>query len=251
MPWFMHVLTGGRDLLDVTLRVKSETFDEHALQRRLGVKTLDEREDLPVYGQWSRVRVRSTRREHDDIRLHLRDFKDVNRTTFKRFLTTAAKAYFDMVEHQQAEPESAQPWKTDGRNWHLSQQSMHGRQRARWQPQALLELIGRLSKLDPTIRFDWTGKVAVGMKHAGCGKPFGKIVTNMGRGMRCEVRTVANLFTPVQIDRLAVEPTVRRYADHDSITFWCRSVKECDPDQLARLLANTRDTVTRTKAVSA
>lgn len=55
VPWFCHILTGGRDLFDVSLRVGQGKFSQGALVSRLGIQTLDERGDLPIYGRWSRV----------------------------------------------------------------------------------------------------------------------------------------------------------------------------------------------------
>lgn len=58
-PWFCHILTGGKDLLEVAIRVPEGTFNTAQLRRELKIKTLDERSDLPIYGQWNRVRGRT------------------------------------------------------------------------------------------------------------------------------------------------------------------------------------------------
>ncbi|MCH7527627.1 MAG: excinuclease ABC subunit UvrA, partial [Planctomycetes bacterium] len=95
--WFVHFLTGGRDVLEITIRVPARHFDNKTVVRALNIKTLDEREDLPIYGQWPRVRLRAGGREYDYIRIYPRDFKDIHRTAFKSFLKKAAQAYFDNV----------------------------------------------------------------------------------------------------------------------------------------------------------
>ena len=95
--WFAHVLTGGRQLLDVILRVAKGTFHVNRLRRDLGIKTLDERTDLPIYGQSARVIVRKRSEDWQEIRLVLRDFSDIDKPAFTRFLATRGHDLFPAV----------------------------------------------------------------------------------------------------------------------------------------------------------
>ena len=180
-----------------------------------------------------------------------RDFKDIHKTAFKSFLKKAAQAYFDNVRELQSDPIKGQPWKADGRAWHLSQQSIHARHRVLWRPSLILELIGRISKFAPDIEFDWTGKIGIGMGRKGQTKRIGKIVTNLGAGVRCEFRVVKGALTPLQIEKLGTSPLIQPRADHDVLTFGLRSIKDNDSTQFARVLANTRMEVSDSTAESA
>ena len=73
-PWFCHILTGGKDLFEVAIRVPESAISVTKVRSSLKIKTLDERTDLPIYGQWDRVRRRTIAGGWEDWRLYLRDF---------------------------------------------------------------------------------------------------------------------------------------------------------------------------------
>jgi excinuclease ABC subunit A len=232
-PWFFHALTGFKDLLELSFRVPEKTFTESDLQSSLKVKTLDARKDLPIYGQWSRVRVRNLTGiagGWDDIRISLRDQTDLTKPAFKKFLKQAATAYAKHLDNQQSNVELSKPWKALGQAWHLSQKSMSARQIAKWKPALLVSLVGRFKSLQPNLEFDWCSKTTVQLLEGETRR--GKIVTNMGRGLRVELRAPNNVFTPTQVDKLGQDVEIKRRPDGDSIVFWVRSLDQVDTKQL-------------------
>jgi excinuclease ABC subunit A len=231
--WFCHARTGGRWLLDVTLRVPPGTFRETGLRRQLGVKPLDERTDLPIYGQWDRVQVTSPTPSYDDVRIHLHDMKDVKRAAFARFLKQAARAYFEMVNQAKTDPAAAEPWKADGQAWHLSQKSIPSTESKRWKPTALLTFVGRLRKIAPKIEFDWSTKTAVMLRYSGVCARIGKIVTNQRWGLKVELQTPTGALTPAQVERLGQWPEIRHHRGLDWVSFWIQSASDSDVSQLA------------------
>ncbi|UCG17772.1 MAG: hypothetical protein JSV19_07020, partial [Phycisphaerales bacterium] len=232
-PWFFHARTQGRWLLDVTLRVPPGVFDRRRLRDQLRVKPLDERTDIPAYGQWDRVEVLTTNPNHDDIRLYLHDMKDVRKTALRRVLTTAAAAYFDMVSRAEADPVAAEPWKSDGQSWHLSQRSIHKPDRIAWKPGVLMELLGRLKKSAKDLEIDWSAKTAVMLRYPGVQMRMGRIVTNQPQGLKVELQTPPGAVTPTQIERLGRQPQIQNHHGIDWISFWIRRLPDCDPSQLA------------------
>lgn len=79
--------------------------------------------------------------------------------------------------------------------------------------------------------------MAVGLTHDGTDKRLGKIVTNMGQGLRCELRVPKNEFTPLMIERLGSSPSIQPRPAYDVVTFWIQSLKENDAAQFAELVA--------------
>jgi excinuclease ABC subunit A len=232
--WFCHFLTGFKDLLEVAIRVPQGTFEETSLCRALAVPTLDERRDLPIYGQYQRVRIRNLKGiagGWDDIRLSLRDFKDVSKPAFRAFLKKAAQAYQKHVVRTQESPSLKEPWKSAGRDWHLSQKSMSNAQVARWKPELLLAVIGQLQKIEPALEFDWATKTAVLLKARGQG-PAGKIVTNMGRGLRLELRAPKNALTPAMVEGLGEDSVIKHDNACDWLAFWVPSLARLHPAKL-------------------
>ncbi len=253
-PWFCHILTGFKDLLEVAIRVPQRTFVETELQRDLNINTLDERKDLPIYGQYDRVRIRNLKGivgGWDDIRLSLRDSKDVNKPAFRRFLRTAASAYLGHVKKQESIPELKTPWKVQGQQWHLSQQSMSRRQVAKWKPALLLAVVGRFKSIEPRLKLDWANKTAVMLRDSIRSETRGKIVTNMGRGLRVELRVPRNVFTPAMVEGLGEDVDIKRNADRDWISFWVRSLEQMDSARLREVWRRSRDGISPERLRSA
>jgi excinuclease ABC subunit A len=91
--WFLHALTGGEWLLELYFRVPPKTFDWIELDEQLGLKTLDERDDLETYGDWSRVDVRPRRDGLDAVVVYVHDKQEIDTPAFRRFIKRAAGAY--------------------------------------------------------------------------------------------------------------------------------------------------------------
>ncbi len=91
--WFLHVLTGGEWLLDFYFLLPIGAFKWLELDAQLGLKTLDEREDLQAYGDWSRVDVRPRRIGGEAIWIGVHDRKEINTPGFRKFIKAAARAY--------------------------------------------------------------------------------------------------------------------------------------------------------------
>jgi excinuclease ABC subunit A len=232
VPWFCHIITGGSDLLEVAIRTPWNTFTPDSLAQKLKIKTLDERTDLPIYGQWDRLRHGKPSTGWEEWRLYLRDFKDVSKPAFRSFLSGAAKAYATKIADVRSDPAQAKPWTVDGQKWHLSQKALSVRHTARWKPTLLLALIGRFKAMQPDLSVDWNSQTAVQVSVPGEPHPAGKIVTNIGRGLRIELRAPSGTFTTTQIDQLGTDADIKRHPRYDRIVFWLRSLNENDSKQL-------------------
>ena len=232
VPWFCHLLTGGKDLLDVALRVPVGTFTPSGLRTRLKVKTLDERTDLPIYGPWNRIRMRLVGHGQQEVRLYLRDFKDVAKGAFKRFLEDAVRAYVVQTEDAKGDPEASKPWRSQGLRWHLAQQSINKPQEIAWRPATLTALIGRFKKMQSRLELSFETRTAVTLNVPGEDQPAGKIVTNLARAIRVELRAPAGEFTPTQIERLGRDPEIKRHERYDRLVFWIHTATDGDARQL-------------------
>jgi len=235
--WFCHILTGSKDLLELAIRVRARTFTDTGLQKQLGIKMLDERRDLPIYGQWDRIKLRTPHPGWQEVRLHLRDFVDVNKRSFKAFLNRAVQSYEKLVstEKPASAAESEEPWKTLGMQWHLSQRGINRRHAIRWSSAVLVALVGRLKAIHPGLEFAWSTRTAGHFSVPGEGFVAGKIVTNMGRGLRVELRAPSNVVTPAMIDKLGDDSDIKRTPGYDRVVFWMRSLSQIDTKQLRRV----------------
>jgi excinuclease ABC subunit A len=91
--WFLHALTGGEWLLELYFRTPPGTFKWLALEEQIGLKTLDERDDLQTYGDWARVDVRPRRSEYDAVVIYPHDKAEIDTSGFRKFIRDAVKVY--------------------------------------------------------------------------------------------------------------------------------------------------------------
>jgi len=88
-------LTGGEWLLELYFRTPPGTFDWRDLNAQLGLKTLDERDDLQAYGDWARVDVRPRQDGWDAVVVYVHDNQEIDTPAFRRFVKRAVRAYLN------------------------------------------------------------------------------------------------------------------------------------------------------------
>ncbi len=236
-PWFFHARTAGTWLLDVSFRVPSRAFSAAEVRRLVPLKPLDECDELPIYGRDPRVLVRHSGRSTDDIRMLIHSRREIATPGGAEFIRRAVKAYMRLVRRMADDVATHQPWKLNGRAWHLSQQMLSRRGRALWRGSLIVELLGRLKKIDPLIREDWNRKVMVVLTHPRVRGTWACLVTSHAQAMRVVVRCPRGRFTPAMVESLGKDVQIRhgRHGE-DQVMFWLQKMSQCDPAQLERLV---------------
>ena len=250
-PWFCHILTGAKDLLDIAIRIPEGVLPFETFRKRLKIKTLDERTDLPIYGQWDRFRRRVLAEGWEEWRLYLCDWKDVQKAALRDLLSKTAEAHAKRLAGDAEDPAGAEPWKADGRQWHLSQKSISRRHVVRWKPAFLMALLGRFRSMQPDLQFMWDARTAVQLSVPGEEKVAGKIVTNIGRGLRVELRVPRNELTPTMIERLGEDVEIKPGSDYDRLVFWLNSLSQNESKQLRSVWRRCRQKLTVPRMQSA
>ncbi len=236
VPWFLHALTGGAWLLDLLFRTPAGTIDGKKLDRELGLKTLNDRDDIHAYGDEPRVRVRRIQHGLEQTRILVHDKKEIDTPAFRRFLETALAAYLAHVDALAGKGEAAEPWKQDGRKWHLSQKIIKPGAAKRWTPMTLTLLVGQIQKLLPAAEVHWDRKVFVDITTAD-GARIAKIITHQADGLRVDVHLRKGAFTPTQVRGLGYQQQFQRPgASNAELSFWLRDMSEVDRDQLKTVL---------------
>jgi len=232
VPWLLHALTGGRWLLDLLFRVPPGSFSQRSLADKLRLKTLDDRDDIQAYGATARVQVRSASNNMDQVRVLVHDKKEVAAPAFRRFLKEAVQAYLSHVEGLATATAPAEPWKTDGKAWHMSQRSIPAKAIKQWKPLALTMFLGKVTKAAPGVVFSWNRKVIVDMAAPG-GDRVGKIITNKPEALRIDLHVPRGRFTPTQVEGLGSEQEFARPGTSGAeLTFWFRTIEELHSGQL-------------------
>ena len=236
-PWFLHARTAHPWLLDLNFRVPARAFSAAEVRKLIPLKILDECDDLPIYGRQSRVTVRHSGQNTDDIRILVYRKSEIATAGGREFIKRAFKAHERLIRRLAEDVAMTQPWKVSGRQWHLSQQMVAKTQPRLWTGSLIVELLGRFKKADRAIEEDWSRKVMVVLNHPKVEGVWARLVTNHAEAMRVEVRCGRGQFTPAMVDRLGIDVDIRQIRPReDQVRFWLQKIEQCDAAQLERLI---------------
>ena len=165
--WFFHALTGDEWLLSLTFRVPKNTFSQDKIRRQLALESLDDLDELPVYGRSERVRVKNLKSPWQEVKITVHWLREIDTPEFREFLDSAAKAYGDKVTAAKTNIDDFAPWKVLGKKWHLSRKGFPSGKRVKWAVGVLDELTNLLENSLPRAEVDWGNKQVVYFKPAG------------------------------------------------------------------------------------
>jgi len=99
-----------------------------------------------------------------------------------------------------------------------------------------LSFIGRVSKIVPGVRVDWSGKVVVDIRGEG-NRRVARVITNDADALRVDIWTPPGCFTPTQIERLGLRQELSRSGSSGAgLTFWFTGMDQLDSTLLTRVL---------------
>ncbi|MEX0715455.1 MAG: excinuclease ABC subunit A, partial [Planctomycetaceae bacterium] len=162
--WFLHALTGDEWLLTLRLRVKKGTFDEAALSRRLGLKEIDDLDDLHVYGRAERVRVKAIKGPYEEITITVHWLREIDTPEFRAFLAEAIVAFAAESRKGPLDLGELTPWKVLGRKWHLSRKGFPTDKRVAWNLDTLETLLDLLQRTFGEEGVDWGNQQVVNFR---------------------------------------------------------------------------------------
>ena len=179
--WFLHAYTGDEWLLSLKFRVGKKAFDEVTLSQELGLKDVNDLDDIPVYNRQPRVRIRpAANGPFEDVTIVLLKPSDMETPAFEKFFAKARKSFLERSNPETLDLEDLTPWKKLGRKWHLMRKGfLQGK--IEWDVAVLEELASLLDELLPDAKVDWTQKVVV--NYSSNKQPVANIVTKRPGGV--------------------------------------------------------------------
>jgi excinuclease ABC subunit A len=236
-PWFFHARTGNTWLLDATFRVPTRAFSAAEVRRLVPLKILDDCDNLPIYGRDPRVSVRHSGRLTDDIRILVNSKAEIATADCREFIQRAVKAYQRLVRKLAEDVAVRQPWRVAGKAWHIGQQMISKRDQILWRGALIAEVLGRIKKIDPGIKEDWTRKVMITLTRPGISGIWARLITNHPHAMRLEFRCRRGQFTPALVENLGMEVKIRQMrGPEDQVQFWLQTMNQCDAAQFDALI---------------
>jgi len=236
-PWFFHARTANAWLCDLNFRVPIRAFSAAEVRKLVPLEILDNCDDLPIYGRQPRVTVRHSGAHTDDVRMMIHSKKEIATPAGRDFIKRAIKAHQRLIRKLAQNVAYRQPWKVNGRQWHISQQVIPKTKPKLWRGELILEMLGRLKKIDPAIKEDWSRKVMVVLTHPDIHGVWTRFVTNHAEAMRVEIFCKRTQFTPAMIEKVGLEVEIRHVKPTvDHIRFWLQRIEQCDLEQFTRLV---------------
>jgi len=169
----------------------------------------------------------------------------------REFIKRAYKAYERLIRRLAQDVALRQPWKVNGRQWHLSQQAVPKTRPKLWTGSLIVELVGRLKRIDARISPEWNRKVMVVVNHPEIAGTWIRLITNHADAMRIEVRVGRGRITPLMVDRVGLDVEIRPLRQgEDQVRFWLQGMNQCDGKQLDRLVRESIDSLACRETVS-
>ena len=181
--WFLHAMTGDEWLVTFKFRVRKKSFDAESLQKQIGLKTLNERNDLPIYGSESRISVKNSRGPWQEVQLKVHDLEEIDTPAFRRFLKEVQGAFRPLVERQKLDLKELEPWKVLGRKWHVSRKGFPSAKRVQWEADLLDGLLDLLQKVAADEQFDWGSKQVVNIRQPNDNGTWAAVYTKRREGV--------------------------------------------------------------------
>ena len=159
--WFFHAITGETYLLKMKFRVNKGTFKRDELLEAIELKTLNEMNDLPIYGNEPRVKVKQQRGPWQEVELRVNTLEEIDTPAFWSFVDRAAEGFFAVMERATAKPEDISPWKVLGQKWHFLKKGFPPGKPPAWDLELLEELCQMLQDVNPQGQFLWNNQQVV------------------------------------------------------------------------------------------
>jgi excinuclease ABC subunit A len=155
LGWFLHARSGGEWLLALCFRVRKNEFQTEALDASLGLKPLDEMNDVEAYGREPRVKARDLKTAWQEVTIKVWKKSEIDTPEFRSFLKQAFKSYMTLSQAEAKNPDDLMPWKVLGRKWHLMRKGLPGSGRVPWEFGLLEILLPTLEKALEDYQVDY------------------------------------------------------------------------------------------------
>ena len=175
--WFFHALTGERWLVKLKFRTAKRTFSRDVLVEELGLKPLNQMDDIHAYGNEPRVKCKNLAGPWQEVQIAAHTFEEIDTPAFWKFLEQAVEGFNSLNDRKQQNPEDLMPWKVLGQKWHLARKGFAPGKRIAWPAELLEELLELLGEAVGDGQFLWNNKVLVHLMAPGKSEPWATVVT--------------------------------------------------------------------------
>jgi len=173
--WFMHAITGEAWLLKMKFRMSRGAFRRQDLIERLDLKTLNQMDELPIYGNQPRVRCKNLRGPWQEVEVRAYSQDEIDKPEFWAFLEEAVQSFQKLTTA--INPEDMMPWRKLGQKWHMMRKGFPPGKRILWDTEVLEELCELLLGVAPDGQFLWNNQQLVHFIPKGHREPWASVHT--------------------------------------------------------------------------
>ncbi|MAR10660.1 MAG: excinuclease ABC subunit A, partial [Blastopirellula sp.] len=175
--WFFHAITGEAWLLKMKFRVDRNTFNRQELERRIPLPTLNEMDEIPLYSNSPRVRLKTGRGPFQEVEVRVHSLAEVDHDEFWRFIDQMTENFARKSTDASTKLEDHMPWKKMGQKWHFLRKGFPPRKKIHWEPEVLEELHQLLNEILPDGHWLWNNQMLVNLYLTGQREPWARLLT--------------------------------------------------------------------------
>ncbi|MEC7718648.1 MAG: excinuclease ABC subunit UvrA [Planctomycetota bacterium] len=225
--WFFHAITAESYLLKMKFRVPRGTFNRQKLMEQIPLKTANQRDDLPVYGNEPRVKAKLVRGPWQEVEIRAHDWAEMDQEGFWKFLNDAKNAFLEERVYKPLNIEDQMPWKKMGRKWHLSRKGFPPGKKPKWDLELLDELLDMLMEIQPAGQFLWNQQVLIHFMIPGMKEPWATITTKKTDHVGLSLRSPTGAVSLGRIAELGADQKIELDKDGwDILRIELRTVEE-------------------------
>ena len=198
LGWFFHAITAETWMLKMKFRTAPGTFQREELQQAIGLKTLNEMDDLPVYGNEPRVKVKK-RSQWQEVEIRAHSYEEINTPAYWDFLEKAVQAFEEFTGGTGTKKIEKSPWKSNGQKWHFSTQGFMPGNKRKWKIEVWEDLYQLMQDVLPDGNFLWNNKVLVHLYLPGGRVPWLTVTTKKAEALRLSINCPKGLMTAGRI----------------------------------------------------
>jgi excinuclease ABC subunit A len=207
--WFFHAITGEPWLLKLKFRVAKNTFKREKLAADLGLKPLNDLEELPIYGRKPRVRCKNLRGPWQEVQLDAHSLEEIDTPEFGAMLERAVAGFFRFTERVQQNPEDIMPWKVLGRKWHFSRRGFPPGRRVDWDAEVLEDVCELLHETAGEGQFLWNNQQVVHLMVKEQREPWASLYTKRPGGLDLILNGPKDAFALGRVAHLSESPELQ------------------------------------------
>ena len=247
--WFIHAITGETWFVKLKFRVVKNTFRRGDLQEDLKLKSFNDLEEIPVYGNEPRVQCKNLRGPWQEVQIKAHSFKEIDTPEFWHFLDRAQAGFKKMTERTASNPDDIMPWKKLGQRWHWSRKGFPPGKRIQWDLDLLEELCEMLRETVPEGQFLWNNQQVVHLMVQGQKEPWASIFTKKLSGVdlyltgpkgNCTLGRIAELGVSRELDTMG--------RDKDVVKLRLQTVEDLQQGNLPEFLSEHLSIISAQKA---